>query len=193
MVIVSHCFRCVDLKQGFLTYTIISVILRIFIACTICYFMIQLIPITRYPQAYDSVYGVTLPILGSLLLWYVLTIIFLGIAIKGMMQGKSSLLKPYFAVVIIEIIAGAIGLVLSFVYFTGFFNCIILIILICFDVYTWMCLHSLFVKMKEYERCPTAAVYKNTQPTMPPMYQPSGEYRYPEPPQQNLYTVPSYP
>ncbi|KAF2892843.1 hypothetical protein ILUMI_13328 [Ignelater luminosus] len=189
MLTVSHCFRCVDLKQGFLTYTIISLIHRIFLVCTICYVTISLFSILRYQQQQEGF--VILAIVGSLLLWCVLTLMFLGIAIKGMMQGRSSLLKPYFAVVIIETIARAIVLLLSFVYFTGFFNCIILIILICFDVYHWICLYSLFVKMRAYERCPTVAVYQNSRPPMPPMYQPSGGNRYPGPPQQNFYTVPS--
>ncbi|KAF2901417.1 hypothetical protein ILUMI_04770 [Ignelater luminosus] len=190
MLKVTHCFRCVDLKQGFLTFSIISLMFRVFIVLSICYYMISLLSVTHYKESQQIVYYFIFPILGSLLLWYLITIGLIGISIKGMMEARSGLLKPYFAVVIVELLGRAFFLILSFVFYPAFFNYMVLIIGICIDFYTGICLYSLFGKMKEYERCPTAVVYKDSEEPMQPLGQPSGGHGYPGPPTQNFYVGP---
>ncbi|KAF2901416.1 hypothetical protein ILUMI_04769, partial [Ignelater luminosus] len=141
-------------------------IIRVFTIFSICYFMISQLSVAHHKESHQIMYYLIFPILGALLLWTLITIGLIGISIKGMMEARSGLLKPYFAVVIVDLTAHTLVLLLSFVLYVGIFTSIVLIIEICIDVYTGICLYSLFEKMKEYERCPTAVAFRDSeQPT----------------------------
>ncbi|KAF2906167.1 hypothetical protein ILUMI_00005 [Ignelater luminosus] len=162
MLKVSKCCFCCDLKYGFITFTVISLICRV-IAITIYWGVAAAasnIPVVpnqtgNIDMSFNTsvLYSVSVtPGLGYILATTVLLII----ALRGIIMEKSILIFPYIVVLVLEIIANTL-LHFCLVAVVSAFFLISLIISDVAEAYILLCLWNLYKEITRRER-PTGSI-----------------------------------
>lgn len=139
---VQKCLCCCSLKYGYYTYGIICLLYRISLISGLFY--LPLYTNNRFAGQ------------GFLVGWYFAAAAALFIALKGIAQNRSILMYPYIVVLILEIIGSFLTTIYMLVVTADevWYYVAHLIIVGSIDVYSAICLSSLFTQTKQAEENP---------------------------------------
>ncbi|KAF2879020.1 hypothetical protein ILUMI_27150 [Ignelater luminosus] len=142
LLTVNKCCCWFDLKYGFLTWAIISLVFRL--TTIVMLFYSDYLPIQQ-PEARVYLKSIT-PLMG----YFIACTIALFIAVKGVVQEKSILIYPYIVILVCELTVGLslhaiLAIVVSWIYFVTF------LVAGAAGIYVLLCLISLYKQIKRSE------------------------------------------